>query len=70
VAVLPDQIGAKTQVAVVYAERELIPSAVRAFVDAVVQWAREEPTFQQGLPVARPPARSPARRGSKRGHRR
>lgn len=39
VPVLPRLLGASTRVAVVYAERELVPPQVRAFVDAVVAWA-------------------------------
>jgi DNA-binding transcriptional LysR family regulator len=39
VAVLPDTLYAEALVAVVYPEREFVPPAVRAFVEAVVAWA-------------------------------
>jgi len=39
VQVLPDIIEARSMVAVVYPERELVPPQVRAFVDALVAWA-------------------------------
>jgi DNA-binding transcriptional LysR family regulator len=39
VQVLPGALGAEARLAVVYAERELVPPQVRAFVDAVVAWA-------------------------------
>lgn len=39
VQVLPDVLHADNQVSVVYAERELMPPQVRAFVDTVVAWA-------------------------------
>lgn len=37
--VLPGILESATQVAVVYAERELLPPHVRAFVEAVIAWA-------------------------------
>jgi DNA-binding transcriptional LysR family regulator len=37
--VLADEVGADSQVAVVYLEREFVPPQVRAFVDTVVGWA-------------------------------
>lgn len=40
--VLADEVGTDVQVAVVYAERAYVSPAVRAFVDAVVEWARAE----------------------------
>lgn len=39
VAVLPDTLYTEAVIAVVYPEREFVPPAVRAFVDAVVAWA-------------------------------
>ncbi|HTV23786.1 MAG TPA: LysR family transcriptional regulator [Polyangiaceae bacterium] len=42
VAVLPDTLYAEAMVALVYPEREFIPPAVRAFIDAVVEWAPGE----------------------------
>ena len=39
VQVLPGVLERAGQFAVVYAERELMPPQVRAFVDAVVAWA-------------------------------
>lgn len=40
--VMSDRIGAETRLDVVYAEREFISPAVRAFVDAAVVWASRE----------------------------
>ncbi|HEX7667477.1 MAG TPA: hypothetical protein VF407_23255, partial [Polyangiaceae bacterium] len=40
VRVLPNVVGADSRVAVVYAERELQPPQVRAFVDAVHAWGK------------------------------
>ena len=37
--VLQGSIAAESRIAVVYLEREFVPPAVRAFVDAVVEWA-------------------------------
>jgi DNA-binding transcriptional LysR family regulator len=42
VAVLPDTLHAEAMFAVVYPEREFVPPAVRAFVEAVVAWAPTE----------------------------
>lgn len=42
VHVLPDVIGARVQVAVVYPERQFQRPVVRAFVDDVVAWGRRE----------------------------
>jgi DNA-binding transcriptional LysR family regulator len=42
VPVLPDTLRGEALFAVVYAEREFVPPAVRAFVDAVVAWAPTE----------------------------
>ena len=40
--VLPDTLRGEVTIAVVYAERQFLPPAVRAFVDAVVEWAPTE----------------------------
>ncbi|MBS2031200.1 MAG: LysR family transcriptional regulator [Deltaproteobacteria bacterium] len=42
--VLPGVIGAESRVVIAYPEREFVPPAVRAFVDAVVPWAERELT--------------------------
>jgi DNA-binding transcriptional LysR family regulator len=42
VPVLPDTLYAEALIAVVYPEREFVPPAVRAFVEAVVAWAPGE----------------------------
>jgi DNA-binding transcriptional LysR family regulator len=41
VQVLPGVLEARSQLAVVYLEREFVPAPVRAFVDAVVAWAQD-----------------------------
>jgi DNA-binding transcriptional LysR family regulator len=41
--VLPNAVGATATIAVVYADRELVPPAVRAFIDAVVRWFEQSP---------------------------
>lgn len=41
VRVLPRLIDAKSQIAVVYAERELMPPQLRAFIDVAVRWNPE-----------------------------
>ena len=48
--VLPERLGGESQVAVVYAEREFVPPAVRAFVDAVVKWAKDAPELSRPMP--------------------
>ena len=55
--VLPERIGIETVLAVVYADREFVSPAVRAFVDAVVQWAREDPALSRPMPVCKPALR-------------
>lgn len=42
VPILPDTLHAEALFAVVYPEREFVPPAVRAFVEAVVAWAPAE----------------------------
>jgi DNA-binding transcriptional LysR family regulator len=39
VQVLPDVLRSEAVIAIVYPERQFVPPAVRAFVDAVVEWA-------------------------------
>ncbi len=52
VPVLPERLTGSAHIAVVWADREFVPAAVRAFVDEVVRWAAELPAF------ARVPARA------------
>jgi DNA-binding transcriptional LysR family regulator len=42
VPILPESLRGEALLAVVYAEREFVPPAVRAFVDAIVAWAPAE----------------------------
>jgi DNA-binding transcriptional LysR family regulator len=58
VQVLPGVLEAENRLAVVYVEREFLPPHVRAFVDALVQWA---PALLRGAGVA-PLAKRRARR--------
>lgn len=51
VAVLPERLGGETQLAVVYPEREFVAPAVRAFVDAVVTWAKAAPELTRKMPA-------------------
>ena len=60
VHVLPGKLGAETRIAVVYPERELLPPQVRAFIEALVQWAQ---TLK--LPSATRSTASSARRGKR-----
>jgi len=75
VQVLAGVVGTETKVSVVYREREFVPAAVRAFVDALVAWApegllRQESPRESSVPAAEarprraaaPPARPRARR--------
>lgn len=50
VPVLPGRLGGETLVAVVYVDREFVAPAVRAFVDAVVQWAKSAPEISREMP--------------------
>lgn len=63
-AVLPERVGAETVVAVVYPDRELVTPALRAFIDAVVAWAKEEPFLSRELPACK--ERAAARRNGAR----
>lgn len=69
VHVLAGIVGVDTRLAVVYPERQFVPAAVRAFVDAVVEWAPngfgkdfEAPPAKSAPPRARP---RPRRRASR-----
>jgi DNA-binding transcriptional LysR family regulator len=55
-AVLPEVLGAEVRLAVVYADRELVPPAVRALVEAVVRWAKANPLFSRPMPACSAPA--------------
>ncbi|MDB4928084.1 MAG: Transcriptional regulator, LysR family protein, partial [Myxococcaceae bacterium] len=50
VAVLPERLGGENHIAVVYPEREFVPPAVRAFVDAALAWAKEAPELNRKMP--------------------
>lgn len=64
VPVMPERLGGETQVAVVYADREFVAPAVRAFVDAVVLWAKSAPELSREMPKCEERKRArPARRG-------
>jgi DNA-binding transcriptional LysR family regulator len=71
VQVLAGQLETETQLALVYAERELMPPQVRAFVDAVVAWAASAlPELDRMCPVKRTGRRRSAAgtpAGSRRG---
>jgi DNA-binding transcriptional LysR family regulator len=57
VRVLEGALEGESRMAIVYLERELLPLAVRAFVDAVLAWAkREGPTALWPEPVLSRPA--------------
>jgi DNA-binding transcriptional LysR family regulator len=60
-ALFPERVGAEVTIAVVYAARELVPPAVKAFVEATVRWASREPALRQEMP------RCPERKAKKRG---
>ncbi|HLV66220.1 MAG TPA: LysR family transcriptional regulator [Polyangiaceae bacterium] len=70
VHVLPTVVGGEARLSVVYAERELTPPQVRAFIDFLVEWAPEflpRQTVELGTSPARSPsgerpARAPKRR--------
>lgn len=38
--VLPEIVGGRVQIAVVYPDRELVPQVVRAFIDELIEWGR------------------------------
>ena len=68
VPVLPDTLYAEAVVAIVYPEREFVPPAVRAFIEAVIAWAPGE--LGRRLPSSCRAAwdeqkRAPARKGAK-----
>jgi DNA-binding transcriptional LysR family regulator len=51
VPVLAERVGGDNQIAVVYPEREFVPPAVRAFVDAVLAWAKQAPELNRKMPA-------------------
>jgi DNA-binding transcriptional LysR family regulator len=59
--VLPHLLDSENKMAVVYVERELLPVAVRAFVEALVAWA---PDALANAPDLVPPPPSRRKRGS------
>lgn len=69
VAVLPEVLGTETRVAVVYADREFVAPALRAFIDAVIGWARDDPTMSQKLPECPTPKARRAKRRQVKGPR-
>jgi DNA-binding transcriptional LysR family regulator len=62
VHVLPGLIEAEARVVIAWAERELVPPQVRAFVDAIVPWAQREmvkpPSDHCAEDAPAPPARA------------
>jgi DNA-binding transcriptional LysR family regulator len=51
IRVLPDHVGQRAGLSIVYAHHEIIPHRVRAFVDHLVAWVRDHPTsFGGGSP--------------------
>jgi DNA-binding transcriptional LysR family regulator len=66
--VLLGSIGVEARVAVVYLEREFVPPPVRAFVDAVVDWAPG--VLTQGVPEQCVQAAQLAMRGNRRSKKR
>lgn len=64
VPLLPQRIGAEVAVAVVFADREMISPAVRAFVESTVKWAANEPTLQRRMPEC--PSKPAPRRSTKK----
>jgi DNA-binding transcriptional LysR family regulator len=66
VPVLPERVGGRVQVAVVYPERELVPPVVRTFIDELVAWGRVEfvelAEIERKCNAAAPRKRSPRAR--------
>lgn len=58
VPVLPERLGGEVHFAAVYADREFVSPALRAFLDAVVAWAKSNAELSRALPEC------PAKRGS------
>jgi DNA-binding transcriptional LysR family regulator len=50
VPVLPERIGSEVHFAAVYPEREFVSPAARAFLDAVVAWAKSSAELSRKLP--------------------
>ncbi|MEZ4410645.1 MAG: LysR family transcriptional regulator [Polyangiales bacterium] len=49
-AVLPERLGSDVHIAAVYPDREFVSPALRAFIDAVVAWAKSDAQFSRELP--------------------
>lgn len=63
VAVLEGHIGAEARLAAVYAEREFVPAAVRAFVEAAVRWAAAHPLLNRPAPAPAKARKAPRAKG-------
>lgn len=50
VAVLPERLGSDVHLAAVYPDREFVSPALRAFIDAVVAWAKSDAEISRELP--------------------
>jgi DNA-binding transcriptional LysR family regulator len=61
VPVLPDILGAESLLMVLHLARELVPPAVKAFVEAVVEWAKDEPYVKESAACERAIAKQLAR---------
>ncbi len=62
--VLAERLGAEVRVSAVYADREFVPPAVRAFIDAAVAWARDDATFSRPMPASEVRAKPAAKRSA------
>ncbi len=60
IAVLPKALGVEARLSVVFAERELLPPHVRAFIDALTRWGPTALIDARGAAPA-PRARAPSR---------
>lgn len=49
-AVLPERLGSDVHLAAVYPDREFVSPALRAFIDAVVEWAKTDAEISRVLP--------------------
>lgn len=68
VAVLPTTVGVESRVSVVFAERELMPAHLRAFIDALTRWVPTVSGRPRPVPVvAARPARAKRPRRTARG---
>ena len=66
VHVLPEVIGARSHIALVYLEREFLAPQVRAFIDAVVEWAPEGLGGELAAPRPLPRSKMRTARGKRR----